>query len=190
MQNDDNFERRKSATVSSLVMTSDDDDDDKSRAGRVDERVRDFVERVNACENIFTTSSCSGRVSVFAERTEEDCKEKRKGGEWVFVSHELVVKEEEEEERSLMVEKMKESLRKSSSTLTLRFEPFILAVETKDEHTARMFVKCARDAGYRESGVVSTVDESKRASGSGRITASARCSIVWKRWWRKMGKCF
>jgi tRNA(Phe) wybutosine-synthesizing methylase Tyw3 len=63
MQNDDNFERRKSATVSSLVMTSDDDDDDKSRAGRVDERVRDFVERVNACENIFTTSSCSGRVS-------------------------------------------------------------------------------------------------------------------------------
>ena len=177
MQNDDNFERRKSATVSSLVMTSGDDDDDKSRAGRVDERVRDFVERVNACENIFTTSSCSGRVSIFAERTEEDCKEKRKGGEWVFVSHELVVKEEEEEERSLMVEKMKESLRKSSSTLTLRFEPFILAVETKDEHTARMFVKCARDAGYRESGVVSTVDESKRASGSGRITASARCSI-------------
>ena len=87
MQNgDDNFERRKSATVSSLVMTSgDDDDDDKSRAGRVDERVRDFVERVNACENIFTTSSCSGRVSIFAERTEEDCKEKRKGGEWVFV---------------------------------------------------------------------------------------------------------
>ena len=85
-------------------MTSDDDDDDKSRAGRVDERVRDFVERVNACENIFTTSSCSGRVSVFAERTEEDCKEKRKGGEWVFVSHELVVKSEEEE-RTLMVEK-------------------------------------------------------------------------------------
>ena len=46
MQNDDNFERRKSATVSSLVMTSGDDDDDKSRAGRVDERVRDLFRNI------------------------------------------------------------------------------------------------------------------------------------------------
>ena len=38
-----------------------------------------------------------------------------------------------------------------------------------------MFVKCARTA--LRSAAVSTVDESKRASGSGRITASARCSI-------------
>ena len=192
------FDARKKTTLSNLILTAapsstsssaEEKEEDKSRAGRVDERARDFVRAVNERENIFTTSSCSGRISVFAERTEEDAKEHRKGGEWVFVSHELV--EEDDAIRS-MIEKMRESLKSNGAriigdgergkTLTLRFEPFILAVETKDERTAQMFVKCARDAGYRESGVVSTTthnDENSDsiAGGSGRITASARCSI-------------
>ena len=184
------FERRKKRTLEMLGKTtttmmmrkSDFDDEeeeeeekeeDKSRAGRVDERMREFVNVVNGCENVCTTSSCSGRVSVFAERTEEDVNANRKGGEWVFVSHEAV-------EENALITKVKESLSSTEKkkTLTLRFEPFILAVETKDEYTAQMFVKCARDAGYRESGVVSTVnDESNSTSASGRIISSARCSI-------------
>ena len=180
------FDARKKTTLSNLILTAaPSSEEDKSRAGRVDERARDFVQAVNERENIFTTSSCSGRISVFAERTEEDVKEHRKGGEWVFVSHELV-----EDDASSMIEKIRESLKSNGArigvgergkTLTLRFEPFILAVETKDERTAQMFVKCARDAGYRESGVVSTMHNDENsdsiASGSGRITASARCSI-------------
>ena len=91
----------------------------------MDERARDFVRAVNERENIFTTSSCSGRISVFAERTEEDAKEHRKGGEWVFVSHELV-----EDDASSMIEKIRESLKSNwarigvgerGKTLTLRF---------------------------------------------------------------------
>ena len=54
-------------------------EEDKSRAGRVDERMREFVNVANGCENVCTTSSCSGRVSVFAERTEEDFTANLKG---------------------------------------------------------------------------------------------------------------
>ena len=41
---------------------------DRSRAGRVDARCEAIVREVFASDDFFTTSSCSGRVSVFAER--------------------------------------------------------------------------------------------------------------------------
>ena len=40
---------------------------DLSRKGSVDEPIRDLVEYINAHDSLYTTSSCSGRVTVFTE---------------------------------------------------------------------------------------------------------------------------
>ena len=43
---------------------------DKSRKGSVDERVHSLVELINGQQQVYTTSSCSGRISVFGDPTE------------------------------------------------------------------------------------------------------------------------
>ena len=60
----------------------------------MDAPVAQLCELVNASGRWFTTSSCSGRVSVFAEPDAGTRSAGKKGGEWVFVSHERVAFEE------------------------------------------------------------------------------------------------
>jgi tRNA(Phe) wybutosine-synthesizing methylase Tyw3 len=57
----------------------------------------------------------------------------------------------------------------AGAPLIFRFEPFILAAEARTAADAQHLIRCARDAGYRESGV--TGDESSR------VIAGIRCSI-------------
>ena len=40
---------------------------DLSRKGSVDALIRSLVDCINACEDFYTTSSCSGRAVVFCE---------------------------------------------------------------------------------------------------------------------------
>lgn len=40
---------------------------DLSKKGSIDDQIIDLVQYINAHENFFTTSSCSGRISVFSE---------------------------------------------------------------------------------------------------------------------------
>ena len=49
--------------------------------------MRQFVREVCASDDFFTTSSCSGRVSVFADRGAREVERGLKGGRWVYVSH-------------------------------------------------------------------------------------------------------
>ena len=46
------------------------------------------VARINAHPAVYTTSSCSGRISVFGEPGPQDRAAGRKGGEWVYATHE------------------------------------------------------------------------------------------------------
>ncbi len=41
--------------------------DDLSPKGSIDEGIRDLIDEINCCEGFVTTSSCAGRISVFAE---------------------------------------------------------------------------------------------------------------------------
>ena len=43
---------------------------DLSKKGSIDDQIIDLVQYINAQENFFTTSSCSGRISVFSEVSE------------------------------------------------------------------------------------------------------------------------
>ena len=75
---------------------------DKSPKGQVDEQIEELIHDINAIDGLVTTSSCSGRISVFLEssermhhaqknrsnndgRTEEN--HRKEGGRWLFSSH-------------------------------------------------------------------------------------------------------
>ena len=165
----DAFAQRKASTLAELAL----DAGDLSRAGHVDARARPVVALVNTHPAFYTTSSCAGRVSLFAEPTTETRAAGMKGGEWVYVSHDpadaaAIV--------SAVRRKLGEAEDESASpgefdpetSLTLRFEPFILSVEAESVEAGGRFARLARDAGFRESGVV---------AGERRAVCSVRCSI-------------
>ena len=52
------FEKQKIACLSQVDM---------SKKGSIDDQIVDLIKYINAKENYFTTSSCSGRISVFSE---------------------------------------------------------------------------------------------------------------------------
>jgi tRNA(Phe) wybutosine-synthesizing methylase Tyw3 len=79
----DAFQQRKAQVLSSLY----DPGSDRSRKGSVDAPIVDLVDAINRLPGVYTTSSCSGRTSVFAEPTHESRAAGKKGGEWVYASH-------------------------------------------------------------------------------------------------------
>lgn len=106
------FIAKKNDILASLSVP-DDAYTDLSPKGTVDEALKPLIDRINALEGIVTTSSCSGRVSVFLEGSKggnrkgknddletgtcENAKGqaavpggKGMGGRWLFVSHEPV----------------------------------------------------------------------------------------------------
>lgn len=52
------FEKQKASCLSQV---------DLSKKGSIDDEIMDLVQYINAKDNYFTTSSCSGRISVFSE---------------------------------------------------------------------------------------------------------------------------
>lgn len=79
---------------------------DLSPKGSIDAPIRDLISEINDIDGIVTTSSCSGRISVFLEGRKVDSKSlatveegeesragpggKGGGGTWLFLSHDPV----------------------------------------------------------------------------------------------------
>lgn len=97
------FDDRKQAVLQGLASEV----KDKSRAGGVDAPIAALIDRINWHPQYFTTSSCSGRISIFSESTPDDGgghdgetatvgkkTKKKKGGDWVYVSHAPAVETE------------------------------------------------------------------------------------------------
>lgn len=62
------FTAKKDGILASLA-TPDADYTDASPKGSIDVPIRRLIDRINALEGVVTTSSCSGRISVFLEGT-------------------------------------------------------------------------------------------------------------------------
>ncbi|KAK1279812.1 tRNA wybutosine-synthesizing protein 2/3/4 [Acorus gramineus] len=168
------FERRKSAAMAALTSSS----PDKSPKGNVDEQIVPLIAAINASDSYFTTSSCSGRVSILSQPPSDSSadggggdvgKEKKKkkkkagGGGWVFVSHEPA-------DPGSVVEVLFNSGGGESAghDLVFRFEPLIVAVECVDAAAAQRLVSTAISCGFRDSGVTSM---------QRRVMVAIRCSI-------------
>ncbi|XP_024992862.1 tRNA wybutosine-synthesizing protein 2/3/4 isoform X2 [Cynara cardunculus var. scolymus] len=80
------FEKRKKATLATMSSP----EPDKSPKGDIDAPIIPLLKTLNTHPSYFTTSSCSGRISILSTPTATTTvKKKAKGGNWVFITHEF-----------------------------------------------------------------------------------------------------
>ena len=122
----DGFDARKAQVLAGLRS----DTPDKSPKGGLDAPCAELVTWLNAQRDICTTSSCSGRVSLFAHAPG-----RAKGGHWAYISHERA---SADDVAAAFAQTLAEAASSSSSApaappgdVVLRFEPFILTAECR-----------------------------------------------------------
>jgi tRNA wybutosine-synthesizing protein 3 len=84
-----NFSARKERILAEIVSSA----PDLSPKGFIDVQILPLISRLNVHEDVVTTSSCSGRVSVFVEGAKDTSNRvggKGDGGKWLFVEHDPV----------------------------------------------------------------------------------------------------
>lgn len=158
------FETRKAATLASLGST----ETDKSPKGTLDTPIVPLLDALNSHPCYFTTSSCSGRISILSQPSPTTAtakpKKKASGGSWLFITHDPA-----DPDSVLNLLFPSESTRRDHpSQLVFRFEPLIVAVECKDLASAQSLVSIAIASGFRESGITSV---------NKRVIIAIRCSI-------------
>lgn len=157
------FEKRKAATMAAMAST----EADKSPKGSLDTPIIPLLRTLNLQPLYFTTSSCSGRISIFCHPSASNSltsnsKRKAKGGSWLFITHELA------DPDSIVALLFHTAHSAKQSDLVFRFEPLIIAVECKDLSSAQSLVSVAISCGFRESGITSVHK---------RVIIAIRCSI-------------
>lgn len=159
---------------------------DYSPKGSIDAPIARFVPRLNAVPELVTTSSCSGRIAVYAHDgghgapptavvdNDDDgdaAGEPSAGapggstkgaGAWLLVTH----------EDPLTEAGLSDALAGSAyPDAVLKVEPFILHVQARDLPAARRLLHVAIAAGFRESGI--TVGARGKTIVAVRTTASS-----------------
>lgn len=130
----DYFDRSKSSIIQNLQKP------DKSRKGDVDLDARPVIDAFNSLDDFYTTSSCSGRISLFREALS---KLKFDSG-WVFVKHGTISKSE--------VLSYLESV--PVDTLWFRQESPIFHVACRNIECASELLVLCRDLGFKHSGII------------------------------------
>ena len=114
---------------------------DRSNKGSIDKRIKGLVEAINKNENLFTKSSCSGRIIVI-KRTG-----KKTDSKILLASHEKVTE----------AEKVKEVI-EGGGDVWLLFSPMILHVCCRTVDDAMKLFKRAKEAGFKRHGIISVKD--------------------------------
>ncbi|XP_034039215.1 tRNA wybutosine-synthesizing protein 3 homolog isoform X2 [Thalassophryne amazonica] len=99
---------------------------DLSKKGSVDEDIVHIVSLLNKSPNFFTTSSCSGRITVI-DRVPASIDVQKQNCVWLFVSH-----------QKCKAEDLISCLFKSSGDAVLKFEPFVLHVQCRTLEDAQL----------------------------------------------------
>ena len=172
------FSARKASIIEALASP---DYTDASPKGSVDIGIRELIYKINALEGLVTTSSCAGRISIFAEghkghyRTGNGHGEKderansggKGGGRWLFVSHDPISLDEGASDQGkstsyiaifgLHRSKAPTTFIQSTSARCVRFqyEPLILHILCASLSHAQHVLSGAIASGFRESGVQS-----------------------------------
>lgn len=116
--------------------------DDKSSIGTWDEHIKGLCEKINKKANFYTLSSCAGRIVLIKNL------EKKGPDMFVFRSHERISFEE-----------LKKSLDRASlnkENLIFKQETCILHVCCEKIEDAEKILNLAREAGWKNSGIMST----------------------------------
>ncbi|OZJ01842.1 hypothetical protein BZG36_05145 [Bifiguratus adelaidae] len=160
------FEARKRDIVTHLAL-EESNERDKSPKGYIDVPIVELMRLINGHADYVTTSSCSGRIAVYAEGEAEDdgCKT-AKGGEWLYVTHERVGLPDKsmQEQCQWCLETVFGSSKVVSSggsvlsphqpLIYFKFEPLVLHVEASSAEAADSLTSIALQVGYRNSGII------------------------------------
>ncbi|XP_065828935.1 tRNA wybutosine-synthesizing protein 3 homolog [Oscarella lobularis] len=139
---------------------------DHSRKGAIDESIAPLVDLLNASPAYCTTSSCSGRTTVFvSEQTLDDAWEKAKGGRWCYTTHSAANAYD-------LIESLRSVLAPTATRVSavFKFEPFVLHVETRSIADAQSLLRGAMAAGCRNSGMT--------ISKNGKIITAVRNTLT------------
>jgi tRNA wybutosine-synthesizing protein 3 len=115
---------------------------DFSPKGSIDAPVIELVDFINDLPDYVTTSSCSGRISVFRDENST------KGIQWILVVHGVIT-----------VKQLKDAIitqdivTAGSHYIVLKCEAFILHVRCRDLESGRKLHQIAMGCGFRESGL-------------------------------------
>ncbi|KAF2190491.1 hypothetical protein K469DRAFT_733231 [Zopfia rhizophila CBS 207.26] len=178
------FEVKKQRILEQL-NTQDENYHDLSPKGSIDKPIRSLIDDINHLDGLVTTSSCSGRISVFLEGKKKDGSRAdtqgnveadragpggKGGGSWLFISHSPVETLEISSDSQLMSKfGMKLSNSQDEQTpsvdcryIHIKFEPMILHILAASlDHTQRV-LSAAISAGFRESGAMSLTSSKTR----------------------------
>jgi tRNA wybutosine-synthesizing protein 3 len=114
---------------------------DKSFKGNVDEDAIAIINEINSKKDFYTTSSCSGRISLFFESSSG---KKHEAG-WTYVKHGTVTKTE-----------ILEALEKiPSETLWFKMETPIFHVACRTNENAEKLIDICMKLGFKRSGITS-----------------------------------
>jgi tRNA wybutosine-synthesizing protein 3 len=114
---------------------------DKSKKGNVDKPLIFLIEKINLSENYYTTSSCSGRISIFTI----DENNKKNTANWIYVSHYEITYEE--------IKKYLDNLPKT--LVRFKFEPIILHICCENLDYAQILLEKCQEIGLKDSGILS-----------------------------------
>ncbi|KAF5209746.1 hypothetical protein E0198_004057 [Clavispora lusitaniae] len=147
------FDQKKASILQEIGVTSE-ASPDASPKGTIDELCLPIINVINSHPDMVTTSSCSGRVSVFLEGKKSDHQIGAKGneGRWLFVTHEPSDLEKWYEQVDFVYGSDMDT---SSGTryILFKFEPLILHVKCRDLKTANLLFSTAMGCGFRETGI-------------------------------------
>ena len=147
------FDVAKSSLLSKLTAGV-----DFSPKGSIDAPVVQLVDFINDLPDFVTTSSCSGRISVYRDENST------KGIQWVLVVH-----------GAITVDQLKaavsgqEAIAAGQHFIVLKCEGFILHVRCRDLDSGRRLHQIAMGCGFRESGL--SVGQKMRVQLAIRTTA-------------------
>uniref|UniRef100_A0A7N1A0U5 tRNA(Phe) 7-[(3-amino-3-carboxypropyl)-4-demethylwyosine(37)-N(4)]-methyltransferase n=1 Tax=Kalanchoe fedtschenkoi TaxID=63787 RepID=A0A7N1A0U5_KALFE len=166
------FEKRKAATLSSLGAA----ETEKSPKGSLDTPIIPLLKVINRHPSYYTTSSCSGRISILSTPTSSTAHKKARGGSWLFITHDFADKDAVLD-ALFRVDDADASAQQCD--VVFRFEPLIIAVECRDVASAQTIVLLAIAAGFRESGITSV---------GKRVIVGLGARFGWRcRWGKRVG---
>lgn len=155
----DPFDQKKESILREIGATNE-VTPDASPKGTIDVKCLPIINTINANHDMVTTSSCSGRVSVFLEgikKQEGQIGAKGHEGRWLFVTHDA---EELPQWWEAVDFVYGEAAGSTSSTpanttrfILYKFEPLILHVKCRTLEMANRLYAAAMGCGFRESGI-------------------------------------
>ena len=114
---------------------------DKSFIGSLDKRVQTLYNNINSSNDMYTTSSCSGRVII------KQFNNKKQHNVFLYTSHDIVSFNE-------IIQSI-QSTDKIQFPLEILQESLILHVAVRDEKSALRFIEIAKKSGCNQCGIIS-----------------------------------